>query len=55
MHPENISSCFFLWQLEDNLAVKSARAQQSGIQYIGTVGRGEHDYCFVGTKTIHFR
>ena len=37
-----------------DLAVETTRTEQSGIENIGTVGRGDDDDTFLGVEAIHF-
>ena len=41
-------------QIDHHAAVKAAGTQQSGIEHIGTVGRGDENHAFVRFKAIHF-
>src|SRR5690606_15138599 len=41
-------------QIHDHLAVKPARTQQSRVQYVRTVGSGNHNHTFTTLETIHF-
>ena len=38
----------------DNAPIEPSRAQQRGIQNIGTVGRGDENDPFVGFEAVHF-
>ncbi len=43
-----------IWQSDHDLTVKSARAQQRRIQYVRSVGCGNHNDPIIQLKAVHF-
>ena len=54
MHFQNLFAAADIGQRHHHLAVETARAQQRGIEYVRTVGRGNHNYGLIAFKTVHF-
>ncbi len=54
MHFQNIFTTLYIRQVDRYLAVKTAGAEQGGVQNIRPVGGGKNDDTFVGIKTVHF-
>ena len=53
MDAKNILTAFLIRQFYRNSAVESSRPQQSGIEVLRPVGRGENDYTVVAFKAVH--
>src|ERR1051325_6115288 len=53
MHPKNFLAPFYIGQVNRDLAVKSARAQQRRIQHIGTIGGGDNNDAFLSIEPVH--
>ena len=53
VHVEDLLTATDIGQGHVDLAVKTARAQQSGVQDVGAVGRGHDDHAEVGLKAVH--
>src|SRR5437870_1822259 len=53
MDLENRFATANVWQIYGDLAIKSARAQQSRIEDIGPVRRSNNDNAFLRIKAIH--
>ena len=54
MHFEDLLATAYIRQTDHDLTVETSRTGQCGIQDIGTVGCGNHDYPFVSFKAVHF-
>ena len=53
VHHENLLAAADIRQRHHHLAVEAARAQQRGIEHVGTVGRGDHDHARVALEAVH--
>ena len=51
---QDCNSSWKVWTLHDDLAVETARTQESGIQNFWSVGRAEDNDAVGGIKSIHF-
>ena len=54
MHFEDLFTPFEVRQADDDLAVKTAGAQQRGVEDVRAVGGGDDDDAFVAFKAVHF-
>ncbi len=50
---ENLIAATNIRTVEDDLAIESPRAQQSRIEYVGTVRRRNDDHVRRAVKTVH--
>lgn len=50
---KNLFPSAYIGKRHNHLAVETTRAQQCGIQHIGTVGRGNNDHTLVAFKPVH--
>ena len=55
MYFENILALFQLGQAHVNLSIKPTCTHQRLVEYIHTVGCGQHNDTRIGTKTVHLR
>ena len=53
MNPEDTLSPFHVWDIDDDLSVKTSRPQKCRIKYIRSIGRCQKNHTFVRLKTIH--
>src|SRR5690606_2342410 len=51
---QNLLATTDVRQADHHLTVKTARTQQSGVQYVRTVGSSNDQYALAGFKTVHF-
>src|SRR5436305_12040322 len=54
MHLENRLSAFYVRQVDDNAPVEAAGTKQRLVEYVGLVGRGQHDDPLATRETVHF-
>ena len=54
MHFEDLFTPFEVRQADDDLAVKTAGAQQRGVQHVRAVGGSDDDDAFIAFETVHF-
>ena len=54
MNPEDTLSPFHVWDIDDDLPVKTTRPQKCRIKYIRSIGRCQKNHTFVRLKAIHF-
>ena len=54
MHFEDLFAPFEVRQADDDLAVKTAGAQQRGVQHVRAVGGSDDDDAFIAFETVHF-
>ena len=54
MHFEDLFAAFEVGQADHHLPVKTARAQQRGVEDVRAVGGGDDDDTFVAFKAVHF-
>jgi len=55
MHAQDVGSPFAVGTIDQHLPVKTAGAQQRGIENLRSVRRGEHDNAHTRIEPIHFR
>ena len=53
MHLEDLLATADVGQRHHHLAVEAARAQQSRVEDVGAVGRGDHDHALVALEAVH--
>ena len=53
MHREDPLAALHVRTIDDDPAIEAARAQQRGIENVGTVGGGDEDDAFVRLEAIH--
>ncbi|MNI53430.1 hypothetical protein D3C73_1082580 [compost metagenome] len=53
MDLENLFATTDIRQTDHNLTVETARTKQCRVQYVGTVGRGNHDDAVIHFETVH--
>ena len=54
VHLENAFTAAEIRRIDHDLTVEAARAQQRGIEHVGTVRGGDEDHAIVGLETVHF-
>ena len=54
VHLENLFAAADIGQADDHLAVKTAGAQQGGVQHVRAVGGGDDDDAVIHLEAIHF-
>ena len=54
VYVQNLLAATNVRQADVDLAVKTTRTQQGFVQYIGAVGRSDHDHAGVAFKAVHF-
>ena len=55
MHPEDGDPLFAVGQVEDDVAVEAAGAQQRGIEHVGPICRCQHDDRFAAGEAVELR
>src|SRR5438874_4663612 len=53
MDPQNFLAPFHVGKINGDLAIETARTQQSGIQNIGPVSSGDDNNAFLGIESVH--
>jgi hypothetical protein len=53
VHLEDAFATLDVGTRHDDAAVEAAGAEQRGIEYVGPVGRRDHDDAFVGLEAVH--
>ena len=53
MHPQDFFAAFHVGQIDGDLAIETARAQQRRIEHVGPVGGRDDDDAFLGIEAIH--
>ena len=53
MHLQDLLAAVHIRQWDHDLPVETARTQQSGIEHVRTVGRGDDDDAFIGLEAVH--
>ena len=53
MHVEDLVAAADVGQRHHHLAVEAARTQQSWVENVGTVRRGDHDHVGAGVEAVH--
>ena len=53
MHLQDLLASFHIRTADDHLTVKAPWTQDSGIQNVDTVGRGQHNDAFMQPKAVH--
>ena len=53
MHAEDFLAAFHVRQIDGDLAIETARAQQRGIEHVGTVGGRDDDDAFLRIEAVH--
>ena len=53
MDPQDFFAAFHVRQIDRDLAIETARAQQRRIENIGPVGGGDDDDAFLGIESVH--
>ena len=53
MHAQNLLAAAEVGEIDHDLPIEAARAQQRGIEHIGAVGGRDEDHAFVGLEAVH--
>ena len=53
MDPQNFLATFHIRQVDGDLAIETAGAQQSGIEDVGPVGSGDDNDAFLSIESVH--
>ena len=53
MDAQNFLAAFHVGQVDRDLAIETARAQQRRIEHIGAVGGRDDDHAFLGIEAVH--
>src|SRR5262249_61939638 len=54
VHPQNFFAPFNVRKVDSDLAIKTARTEQCGIEHVGSVRRGDNDHTLLSVKAVHF-
>ena len=53
MHAQNLLASAQVGEIDHHLAIEATRAQQRGIEHVGTVRRRDEDHAVVGLEAVH--
>src|SRR5690606_41943690 len=54
VHAQDLLAALYVGQADHHLAIDTARTQQRLVQYVRTVGGGNHDHALTTLEAVHF-
>ena len=53
MHAQNFLAAFHIGEIDRDLSIETARAQERRIEHVRPVGRGDDDHAFLRIEAVH--